>query len=231
MSFVDIDVLARTLYGEAEAGNEADARAIAAVVLNRVRWPNWPSTIAGVCRQPWQFSCWNPDDPNRARIEAVTAGAWWQRCQAIAREAVSGDLADPTGGATHYYATWIKAPAWARGHEPSHRVEHRNGKAHLFFNAIDTPPPESAAEALEQIRPYGETRTARGGRAVVATGVAGLAAGALAELAPALPVLRGAAELLRDHGTIGLVLLGLAAVGLGAWVLHARRDDRARGLR
>ena len=165
----DVDVLARTLYGEAEAWDREDAEAIAAVVMNRVRWRNWPSTVAAVCLQLMQFSCWNAGDPNRPRILAVNAGeAWFEECRAIAQRAVNGDLADITGGATHYIADYIRPPNWAKGHKPCF-VSGAGKYKHLFFNDIDTPPPSTAKDALDQARPLSATRTVKG---AVAAGTA-----------------------------------------------------------
>ena len=70
-----IDTLARTIYGEARGEPIRGKEAVAAVVLNRVGramerggwW--WGSSVAEVCRRPWQFSCWNADDANRTKIE------------------------------------------------------------------------------------------------------------------------------------------------------------------
>jgi hypothetical protein len=56
----DVDTLARTIYGEARGENMLGKRAVAHVILNRVKANSWwGKTIAGVCRYKWQFSCWN----------------------------------------------------------------------------------------------------------------------------------------------------------------------------
>ena len=66
------DVLVRTLYGEARGQSEACMRAIASVVLNRVRvgqacggkhW--WGADVRSVCRAPGQFRSLNPGNPDR----------------------------------------------------------------------------------------------------------------------------------------------------------------------
>ena len=133
------DVLARTLYGEARGESVRGKEAVAAVVMNRVRrarasggtyW--WGGTVEDVCRGPWQFSCWNAGDPNRAKIEAVAAdNRVFQTCQRIARRALAGTLADPTDGATHYHAKAANPP-WARGKAPSAEIG-----GHLFYADIE----------------------------------------------------------------------------------------------
>jgi spore germination cell wall hydrolase CwlJ-like protein len=133
-----VDTLARTIYGEARGEPVRGKEAVAAVVMNRVAramerggwW--WGSSVAEVCRRPWQFSCWNADDPNRHRIErADESDREFASCLRIARRAIQGALADPTRGATHYHAQGI-TPPWAAGREPSAVI----GR-HRFFNDVE----------------------------------------------------------------------------------------------
>jgi hypothetical protein len=91
---------------------------VASVVVNRslaARW--WGHDILTVCLAPWQFSSWNPDDPNRPKLEAVTdADPEFAAALDIARRAVAGTLPDETGGADSYHAlTMPLLPAWTNG--------------------------------------------------------------------------------------------------------------------
>jgi len=133
-----VDILARTLYGEARGEPVRGQEAVAAVVVNRVRrarerggyW--WGTTIVEVCLKPWQFSCWNGNDPNRPKILAVNPDdRRFAACLRIARRAVAGALADPTDGATHYHALG-RPPLWAVGREPSAVI----GR-HRFYNDVE----------------------------------------------------------------------------------------------
>ncbi|HYG89543.1 MAG TPA: cell wall hydrolase [Azospirillum sp.] len=133
-----VDTLARTLWGEARGEPVRGIEAVAAVVINRVRraerrggfW--WGDSVVAVCRKPYQFSCWNADDPNRAKLRAVTAAdPVFATCLRVARRAVAGLLADPTGGATHYHAIGLH-PDWAVGHGPCAEI----GR-HLFYNTTE----------------------------------------------------------------------------------------------
>ena len=133
-----VDVLARTLWGEARGEPVRGIEAVAAVVVNRVRaarapggprW--WGVDIVSVCSAPFQFSCWNKNDPNRAKLQAVTeADPVFAICRRIAARAVSGALPDPTGGATHYHARDI-LPRWAEGKPACAEI----GR-HLFYRDI-----------------------------------------------------------------------------------------------
>jgi N-acetylmuramoyl-L-alanine amidase len=143
----DVDILARTLYGEAEPGDEADAIAIAWVVKNRMALRNWPDTAAKVCLQPKQFSCWNPEPVGfparlmKMKVDDTKAGQWFAFCVETAEKVLAGEIPDPTKRATHYYATWLrKPPAWARGKSPTYSTP-AGRFTHLFFNDIDTPAP------------------------------------------------------------------------------------------
>lgn len=112
-----LDILARTVWGEARNLGVAGMRAVASVILNRVSEPRWwGSDIVTVCQKPWQFSCWNEGDPNRGKLLTVDAtNAAFKDALGVADEAVRGLLEDTTGGADSYYDTSIAPPYWTEG--------------------------------------------------------------------------------------------------------------------
>lgn len=132
----DVLTLARTIYGEAASETQSGKEAVANVVMNRVRDRRWPSNVASVCRQPWQFSCWNASDAMRSRIENLFPGAnsAFNQCLAIAETAVKFQLADRTRGATHYYASYIAQPSWI-GKSPDAVMTTQIG-VHKFYRGI-----------------------------------------------------------------------------------------------
>ncbi|WP_448661885.1 cell wall hydrolase [Sphingomonas sp. CJ20] len=100
-----------------EAANEPDdgQRAVAQVVLNRVRHPAFPASVCGVVfqgseRQGCQFSftC------NGAMARGQPARGPWLRAARVAASALSGAVFAPVGMATHYH-TYAVTPAWNRG--------------------------------------------------------------------------------------------------------------------
>ncbi|MEN5032530.1 cell wall hydrolase [Pseudomonas sp. Ps21-P2] len=116
----DRDVLARTVYGEARGEGLAGMVAVAWTIRNRVNdgqeksW--WGEGYAGVCQKPYQFSCWNRGDPNYPFLSGARQIPFSElaQCQIAADQVIDGKVPDPTGGATHYYATTLsKAPEWA----------------------------------------------------------------------------------------------------------------------
>ncbi len=127
-----VDVLARTLWAEARGEKEHGLKAVACVIVNRVRkggW--WGDTVEKVCRYPSQFSCWNPGTQSLAQLRSVTeANTEFRLCQLIARAAIAGEFADETKGACHYHRYDVQ-PDWSRGHLPSAAIG-----AHRFFNDI-----------------------------------------------------------------------------------------------
>lgn len=127
----DLDQVALTIYGEARGEPIAGQRAILHVMLNRLKNPGWWSrqagdrisddTLAAVCHDPWQFSCWNPSDPQSARLrnpktlelpEVQRIRHW------VAMELMEPGI-DPTNGADHYCTTKVvRYTRWTRGRTP-----------------------------------------------------------------------------------------------------------------
>ncbi len=133
---LEIDTLARTIWGEARGEGAAGMTAVACVILNRLAraqaqksgtyW--WGSSIVQICRKPWQFSCWNSDDPNAEKMASVGRDdLYFATALRIARRALAGRLTDVTCGATHYHAAYV-SPSWAKGLAPCARIG-----AHVFY--------------------------------------------------------------------------------------------------
>lgn len=136
----EIDILARTLWGEARGEGNIGMAAVASVIVNRTNldlgndgrpdW--WGEGIAGVCQAPYQFSCWNKNDPNRTQLLSVTepSDRLFVRARVIAELAAAGLLTDLTQGATHYHAVGVNPP-WKKGATLSITI----GK-HLFYKGV-----------------------------------------------------------------------------------------------
>jgi len=134
----DRDVLARTLWGEARGESLAGQIAVAWTIRNRVNdgkdksW--WGEGYAGVCQKPYQFSCWNKNDPNYSCLSGAKPIPFREFAQAkiAADQVINGKVPDPTGGATHYYATTMpKPPTWTRGAKQTLKLGH-----HAFFKDV-----------------------------------------------------------------------------------------------
>lgn len=101
----DIDLLARTVHAEARGEVYEGQVAVAAVILNRLKNPNFPNTISGIIYEPWAFS-------------AVDDGQINLKADATAHKAVQDALNgwDPTYGAIYYWnpATATSKWVWSR---------------------------------------------------------------------------------------------------------------------
>lgn len=134
-----VEIMARTLWGEARGLELPEIVAIGHVIKNRAARPRWPVDILGVCLQPKQFSCWNPKDPNRIKLERVTLEVdSFAQCYYVALGVLLGEWVDLSGGADHYHTmapppsvtpiTW--PPAWARDMVQTSRFD-----AHVFYDS------------------------------------------------------------------------------------------------
>jgi spore germination cell wall hydrolase CwlJ-like protein len=129
----DIDTMARTVWGEARGESLLGKAAVAHVILNRVKADKWyGKTIHGVCKKPYQFSCWNIGDPNREKMQAVDLGdEHYRDCMFVTIAAIKGWIPDPTKGSDHYCAKTV-SPKWSKGKKPARTIG-----VHQFYNNIE----------------------------------------------------------------------------------------------
>lgn len=108
------DCLAQAIYYEARSESEDGQRAVAQVVLNRVRHPAWPNSVCGVVYQgpmragggcQFSFTCDNS-------MRVPPSGASWAQAQRIAAEMLAGRVFAPVGLSTFYHANYVM-PGWA----------------------------------------------------------------------------------------------------------------------
>ena len=123
-----LNCLASAVYYEAGNQDADGERAVAQVVLNRVRHPAFPNTVCGVVYQgstrptgcQFTFTC----DGSLAH-EPDADG--WRRAWKVAEDALSGAVYAPVGWATHYHANYV-LPTWA-----SSMAKNAVVGAHLFY--------------------------------------------------------------------------------------------------
>lgn len=147
----EVRLLAATAWGEARSEGEEGMRAVAHVMVNRVG-ERFGQDLRTVIRAPWQFSAWNRGDPNRRLVQNperyATGGIaleTWETAQRVAREVLSGQSVDPTGGALFYHTTAIR-PSWSRYGEGRQVIgahvfyaDVRNSRARVTLAADATP--------------------------------------------------------------------------------------------
>lgn len=123
-----INCLASAVYYEAGNQDVDGERAVAQVVLNRVRHPAFPASVCGVVYQgstrptgcQFTFTC----DGSLSRQPDAEG---WHRAVQVAEAALSGSIYAPVGWATHYHADYV-VPYWASTMAKSAVVG-----AHLFY--------------------------------------------------------------------------------------------------
>ena len=128
----DLDVLARTVFGEARGQEFKGQLAVAWVVRNRVaRGKRFSPTIAGVCLAALQFSCWNRNDPSFMRLMTVSVpDPAFVTALAAAGMVLTDQAPDPTMGADHYHATYV-TPTWAKEMRKTVQIG-----AHIFYREV-----------------------------------------------------------------------------------------------
>ncbi|MFL6729168.1 MAG: cell wall hydrolase, partial [Sphingomicrobium sp.] len=105
--------LSSVVYYEAGNQGEEGERAVAQVVLNRVRHPAFPGSICNVVYEgstrttgcQFTFTC----DGSLYRQPDL---AGWRRAYVVAQQALGGYVYAPVGYATHYHANYV-VPYWA----------------------------------------------------------------------------------------------------------------------
>lgn len=111
----DLDILTRTLLGEARGEGVIGMRGVGWVARNRTLHSAYFGVgISGVLLKRAQFSCWNQGDPNRAVImRLASTSPLYVDARQIAADVLNGAVDDPTNGADSYYAITSHAPYWA----------------------------------------------------------------------------------------------------------------------
>lgn len=123
-----IDCMTAAIYYEAAIEPTEGQRAVAQVVLNRLRHPAFPKTVCGVVFQgserstgcQFTFTC----DGSLARAPSKSG---WARARKVAEEALAGKVYKPVGWATHYHTNWV-VPYWSGS-----LAKLANVGAHIFY--------------------------------------------------------------------------------------------------
>jgi spore germination cell wall hydrolase CwlJ-like protein len=107
------ECLTAAIYYEAAIEPTEGQRAVAQVVLNRVRHPAYPKSVCGVVFQgsergtgcQFTFTC-------DGALNRTPNTAGWTRARMVAEEALAGKVYAPVGWSTHYHTNWV-VPYWS----------------------------------------------------------------------------------------------------------------------
>ena len=114
------DYLIKTIAFEAPDESDEGKAAVAHVILNRKRNGRWGDNIKDVVTRPWQFEPWMT---RRKEMEKLSPhDPRYQNAARIADAVLTGQMPDPTAGATHFLNPTVvrqrrdgSLPSWARG--------------------------------------------------------------------------------------------------------------------
>lgn len=120
--------MTQAVYYEAGFEPAAGKRAVAQVILNRMRHPAYPKSVCGVIYQgserrtgcQFSFTC----DGSLLRTPAASA---WRDAGAVAAAALGGYVETSVGTATHYHADYV-LPKWAFNLAKIEKIG-----AHIFY--------------------------------------------------------------------------------------------------
>lgn len=116
----DREYLIRTLLGEAANQPEQGVAAVAHVIQNRRNSGRWGNSIRDVVTAKSQFEPWNTPEGRQRMMSVRKSDPKYIKIAQIADGVLSGDIADPTGGADHFLNETIvrkrrggSLPKWA----------------------------------------------------------------------------------------------------------------------
>ena len=123
-----LECLTAAIYYEAATEPTDGQRAVAQVVLNRVRHPAYPSTVCGVVFEgarritgcQFSFTC-------DGSLRRAPMASYWEQAKRVAEAALNGYVYAPVGWSTHYHANYV-VPYWA-----SSLVKAANVGTHIFY--------------------------------------------------------------------------------------------------
>tara|TARA_B110001454_G_C12656913_1_gene407884 strand:+ start:287 stop:790 length:504 start_codon:yes stop_codon:yes gene_type:complete len=107
----DQEIIAMTILGEARNQGEAGMYAVACIIQKRAT--NRGISARAVCKEDSQFSCWNKNDPNRAKLPALLNNNNKQAKYAKRLALSIGKLETTYVNNADHYCTLIKKPYWS----------------------------------------------------------------------------------------------------------------------
>ncbi|MGE4409804.1 MAG: cell wall hydrolase [Sphingobium sp.] len=211
-----VECLTATVYYEAASESVEGQRAVAQVVLNRVRHPAFPSSVCGVVFQgseretgcQFTFTC----DGSLLRTPSKEG---WARARGIALSALGGYVYPAVGWATHYHADYV-VPTWARQLDKISQVG-----VHIFYHWRGGWGLPGAFRTRYAGREDMDLYSAQAKVRLSASDEAQDAPQDMPQQVAAVPVITGS---IRDVGSDSLPARGVPLVEMRRWGI--RQDDR-----
>lgn len=122
-----LQCLTQAVYYEAAREPESGQRAVAQVVLNRVRHPAFAKTVCGVVYQRFNASVCQFSFVCDGSLARRPLPDLWASAKRVAADALAGRVERDVGTATHYHADYV-FPGWA-----PHLAKLSKIGAHIFY--------------------------------------------------------------------------------------------------
>lgn len=137
----DEELLARLVWGEARGEFIEGKMAVANVVMNRVKSGKYGGKggVKGVVLKPWQFSCFNANDPNLGLMLGPFGGRdapIFNQCLTVAKIVLGELCSDNTLGATHYFNPDIVPGGWPASWDRSRMMRRPTIGRHQFYREM-----------------------------------------------------------------------------------------------
>lgn len=124
----ELRCLSEAVYFEARSETRSGQKAVAEVVMNRVKSKHYPGTVCGVVYQgserstgcQFSFTC-------DGSMDIDPTGKSWERSKDVAALVMSGSVKPFTNRSTHYHTTEVN-PVWAANMRMTKRVG-----SHVFY--------------------------------------------------------------------------------------------------
>jgi hypothetical protein len=164
----DLNCLTQAVYYEARGESQDGQRAVAQVVLNRVRHPAFPKTICGVVHQRSSVGCQFTFACSKVLADPIDDDAW-RKSKTVASRALHGGVMASIGEATHFQT--VRSGAFAGllkvaqiGAHAFYRFAGRAGSDSMFHQ---TPAPSHGGMVTAEIQVDGKAQES--GHVVVAS--------------------------------------------------------------
>jgi N-acetylmuramoyl-L-alanine amidase len=113
-AFTPEETVAITILAEARGEGESGMYAVACVISQRAI--ERKISADKVCTQKWQFSCWNPNDPQKGKLGSLLNLPQAKYAKMLAKNIMNLDRSY-VGYANHYHTHRVK-PYWSKGKTP-----------------------------------------------------------------------------------------------------------------
>lgn len=146
-----LDILVKTVLGEARGEGLDGMAAVAHVIRNRANSGMFSSDPARVALEPKQFSTWNSGEGGNNPQQFRPGTKAYNQAARVVEAVFAGQFPDTTGGALFYHSTGVK-PNWASSVKQYGTEKIGN---HVFYPTRPIPPGEvpQVASLLDTVAP------------------------------------------------------------------------------